>query len=207
MAFHRPPSVIIPSEKMRLSPPRLPGHTRRGSTLIEFVLAGSFIFVPILLGLSTVGMSLLMSERIVALNRNATHMFATGMDFSQAAKVNLMLTTAGTLNITPAGGEGVIILSEIQGTGNNNAVCVRQFVIGNAALRQSSYVNPSAGIVSASGGVTNLSDPSANANSFNSMLPLAQGQTAYLGETYFSTAQFDWTGFLKGTGIYEKVVF
>jgi hypothetical protein len=38
-------------------------------------------------------------------------------------------------------------------------------------------------------------------------MPLANGQTAYLGETYFSTAQFDLAGLLKGTGIYRKVVF
>ncbi len=182
-------------------------HGRHGSTLIEFVLAGSFVFVPILLGLSTVGMSLLMSSRVAALNRNATHMFATGMDFSQAASVNLLLKTAGTLNIAAAGGNGVVILSEIQGTGNGTAVCVRRVVIGNAGLRSSSYVNPKTSLLDAGGNVTNLKDASANATSFNSMLTLASGQTAYLGETYFSTAQFDWTGVLKGTGIYQKVVF
>jgi len=185
-----------------------PSHrSQRGSTLLEFALAGSFIFVPILLGLSTVGMSLLISERVVALNRNATHMFATGLDFSVAANVNLLIKSAGTLNISASGGQGVVILSEIQGTSNNAAVCVRQFVIGNPALRSSSYVNPKAAVLDSGGNVTNLSDPSANAASFLALMPLANGQTAYLGETYFSTAQFDLAGLLKGTGIYRKVVF
>jgi hypothetical protein len=58
------------------------------------------------------------------------------------------------------------------------------------------------------GNVTNLSDPSAQVNaSFMSLLPMTQGQVAYLVETYFSTSQYDWTGFLSGTGIYAKAIF
>jgi hypothetical protein len=186
---------------------QLSGGSRQGSTLVEFALAASFVFIPLIAGLSTVGMSVLMSGEVVALNRSAGHMFATGVDFSQAANRNLLIKVAGDLNITPAGGNGVIILSEIDGTGNNHAVCSRQLIIGNAALRKSAYVNPNSSIIDAGGNVTNLNDASANANSFAAWMPLAQGQIAYLSETYFSTSSFDWAGVLTGTGIYKKAVF
>ena len=182
-------------------------RARRGSTLLEFALAGSFIFVPLLAGVSTVGMSALEAMQVVELNRSAGHMFATGVDFSQAANRNLLIAVAGSLNITGAGGTGVIILSEIDGTGNNNAVCSRRLVIGNAALHTSNYVNPASNLIDAGGNVTNVNDPSANANGFTAMMPMAQGQVNYLAETYFSTSNFDWIHFLTGTSIYAKAVF
>jgi hypothetical protein len=192
---------------MRTSSPQIPNGPRRGSTLLEFVLAGSFIFIPLVTGLSTVGMSMLMSNQVVALNRTAGHMFSMGVDFSQTANRNLLIAVAGNLNITSAGGNGVVILTEIEGTGNNQAVCERRLVIGNASLRASSFVNPSSAVLDSAGNVTNLNDASANADSLSSWMPISQGQVVYLAETYFSTANFDWTGFLTGTGIYDKAIF
>jgi hypothetical protein len=181
---------------------------RRGSTLLEFVLAGSFVFLPLLAGCSTVGMSMLRSIQVVELNRDAGHMFSEGVDFSQAGNRNILLKIASGLGITDGGGQGVIILSEIDGTGSNAAVCSRRIVIGNAALRASFYVNPSSAVVDSSGAVTNLNDPSANANSFtSSVMPMNAGDVAYVAETYLSTSAYDWTGVLSGTGIYTKSVF
>jgi hypothetical protein len=180
----------------------------RGSSTLEFALAGSFIFLPLLAGTATVGMAMLRSLQVIALNHDAGHMFATGVDFSQTVNRNLLLKVAGNLNISSAGGTGVIIFSEIDGTGNNQAVCARRIVVGNAALRSSSYVNPSSSLVDAGGNVTNLNDPSASVSpAFLAIMPMVQGQVAYLVETYFSTADYDWPGLLTGTGIYTKVVF
>jgi hypothetical protein len=183
-------------------------HRWRGSSTLEFALAGSFIFLPLLAGTATVGVAMLRSMEVAGLNRDAGHMFATGVDFSQSVNRNLLLKVAGNLNITDTGGKGVVILSEIDGTGNNQAVCSLRLVIGNAALRQSSYVNPSSGVLDSAGNVTNLNDASASvAPAFLAMMPMTQGQVAYVVETYFSTSDYDWPGFLTGTGIYMKAVF
>ena len=183
-------------------------QARRGSTILEFTLAGSFILLPLLAGAGTVGMSMLRSLQVVGLNRDAGHMFAGGMDFSQATNRNLLVKVAGDLRFTASGGNGVVILSEIDGLGNNQAVCSHRIVIGNAALRNSSYVNPGSGLIDSAGNVTNLNDPSVKVTAaFMAMMPIAQGEVIYLAETYFSTADYDWTGLLAGTGIYTKAVF
>jgi hypothetical protein len=179
---------------------------RRGSVLVEFGLAGTFIFLPLLTGTVTIGMSMLQSIQVAALNRDAGEMFAKGVDFTQTQNIDLLLKIAGSLNITAAGGNGVVVLSEIDGTGTNTAVCSRRIVVGNAALRGSSYVNPTG--IDAGGNVTNVNEPSANADSFTpAVIPMSRGQVAYVAETYFSTSQYDWTGFLTGTGIYNVAVF
>jgi hypothetical protein len=188
---------------------------RKGSATVEFGLAGSFIFLPMLAGLASVGMSMVMAIQVVGLNRDAGRLFAGGVDFSEASSSQsatssrgLLLKLAGGLNITDTGGNGVIILSEFDGTGPNTAVCSRRIVVGNASLKASSYANPSAAVLDEDGSVTNLSDPSAAVNaSFMTLLPMTQGQVAYLVETYFSTSQYDWTGLLNGTGIYAKAIF
>jgi hypothetical protein len=181
---------------------------RSGSTLLEFALAGTFVFLPLLVGCATVGMAMLKSIQVVEVNRAAGHMFSQGVDFSQAGNKNILLQIASGLGITAGGGQGVIILSEIDGTGANAAVCSRRIVVGNPALHASNYVNPSSSLLDSSGAVTNLNDPSANAASFTpSVMPMSSGSVAYLAETYLSTSQYDWTGILTGTGIYTKSVF
>ena len=182
-------------------------RSRQGSTLVEFALAGSFIFLPMLIGTATVGMSILQSIAVTALNRDAGHMFAQGVDFTQTKNRNLLIKVAGDLNITDSGGNGVIIFSEIHGTGTNLAVCWRRVVLGNAALRASSFASPKSSLLDSDGNVKNTADPSANANSFTAVMPMNAGDIAYVTETYFSTAKYDWTGLLTGTGIYTRSIF
>ncbi len=176
---------------------------RRGSTLIEFVLAGSFIFMPLLVGTVSIGMSMIRSIQVTALNRDVGHLFASGVDFSQAANQNLLVKIAGDLNITPAGGDGVVILSEIVATGANQAVIAQRLVVGNASLRASSYGTPD--MIDAGGNVT--PDASATATNFTpAVMPMVQGQVAYVAETYFSTSDVSLAGLLPH-GIYVWAVF
>src|ERR1700733_3686296 len=95
---------------------RYPMRKQRGSTLLEFILAGMFFLVPLILGAMTVGMTLGRSIRVADLNRAAGHMFARGVDFSQASNRALLLRMAIGLGMTDTGGQGVIMLSEIQCT-------------------------------------------------------------------------------------------
>lgn len=175
-------------------------HKRQGTATVEFVLAGSFIFLPLLAGLATVGMSMVMAIQVVGLNRDAGRLFSGGVDFSQLASQSLLAKIAGNLNSQLTGGTGIVILSEIDGTGTN-PVCSRQLVVGsNKTLKSSAYVNPSPGLLDSSGDVSNTSDASAQVTNFP--LTMTQGQVAYLVETYFSTSQY-----LSGTGIYAKAIF
>jgi len=176
---------------------------RRGSALIEFTLVGSFVFLPMLAGLATVGMSMVMGMQVASLNANAGQMFASGVDFTQATNVALLLQTAGSLaagpnGITASGGNGVIILSEIAGSDGTSAgeVCPLQIIIGNQSLFTSNYVP------GGQGGTVS--------SAFTSMMPnLALGQVSYLAEAYFNNSQYAWAFAPGGTGmgIYVKAIY
>jgi hypothetical protein len=180
-------------------------RSTRGAFLLEFALVSAFIMVPLTLGTMTVGMTLARTIHVYQLNRDAGHMFARGVDFSQAQNRALLVRMSNGLNITDSGGNGVIILSVIQSIGGGQAVCTRRLVIGNAGLRASSFASPSQ--VDSDGNVTFVGDPTAGANSFLNVMPMATGETAYVAESYFSSSDYDWTGFLTGNGTYTRAVF
>jgi Flp pilus assembly protein TadG len=179
--------------------------SNRGAFLLEFALVSTFILIPLILGTMTVGMTLVRTIHVYQLNRDAGHMFARGVDFSQAQNRALLIQMSAGLNITDSGGNGVIILSLIQAVNAGQAVCTRQLVIGNAGLRPSSFTNPT--LVDSSGNVTIAGDPGAVANSFLNVMAMAPGDTAYVAESYFSSSDYDWTGFLTGNGTYTRAVF
>jgi Flp pilus assembly protein TadG len=99
-----------------------PKRGRRGSAILEFTLAGTFIFLPILAGLATVGMSMVTAMQVASLNSTAAQMLASGVDFTEAANQNILLTVAGNLNTSTSGG-GIVILSQISYTPENGYVC------------------------------------------------------------------------------------
>jgi hypothetical protein len=176
----------------------------RGSSILEFALVSTFLLVPLVLVMATVGLSILESIHVVELNRDAGHMFARGVDFSQSANVNLLLELADGLNITSNSGDGVIILSEIDGTGNGQAVCSRQLVIGNPALHASDFATPTK-FTDASEGLVDITDPSANANAFLNVLSMNSGDRAYVAETYFQESGLQ--NLVNNSGIYARSIF
>jgi hypothetical protein len=187
---------------IRKSPERGLKSGRKGSAIVEFTLAGTFIFVPILAGLGTVGVSLIRGMEVASLNSSAAQMFSSGVDFSISANADILARIAGNLNITASGGDGVVILSEIQGTAAG-AVCTRHIVIGNAGLRNSSYANPTD--LDAYGNVNNLNDPSAQVGG-GLPIVLTPGQTVYVAETYVDNSAFALNA-NSGTGIYVMNIF
>jgi hypothetical protein len=157
------------------------------------------------LGAATIGMSLLESIRVVQLNRDAGHMFARGVDFSQAAERNMLLRLASGMDITDNGGNGVFILSVIECTSPGKAYCTRRIVIGNAGLRASAFASPA--LVNSAGTVDYLHDDAASADGFLTAMPMAQGDVAYVCETYFRTPDYDWVGLFNNSGIYTRSIF
>jgi hypothetical protein len=201
---------------------------RRGSSLIEFVMSSMF-WVTLLIGTLVIGGNLIKSIQVVQLCRDVGHMWAYGVDFSQTTNQNLIAQLAQGLNFNTNGtGNGVVILSKVtyigptQCTGAglvanttscpnlNQTVYTRRVVVGNASVRTSNFGTPDAGIIGANGFILSanyLTNTSARANNFISLLPLAAGDVSSLTETYFSSPELDWPGVMTGTGEYAYSIF
>jgi Flp pilus assembly protein TadG len=191
-----------------------------GSALIEFLLAAGLLIVPLLLGTIVFGLSLVRANQTTEVCRDAAHMYAYGVDFSQTASQNLIIQLAQGLNMTSTGGNGVIILSTLtyiddtacKGGGysdpttcpnRGHTVFTNRIVIGNSGLKTSAFGTPNAGIIRSNGNIANtdyLKDSSANATGFSSLITLSSGQYAYMAETFVNSPDFNlWK--TVGTGI------
>ena len=201
---------------------------RRGSSLIEFVLSSMF-WVTLLIGTLVIGGNLIKSIQVVQLCRDVGHMWAYGVDFSQTSNQNLIAKLAQGLNFSTSGtGNGVVILSKVTFIGANQCtagglpattagcpnlgqtVFTRRVVVGNASVRVSNFGTPPGGIIGANGFILAgdyLTNTSARASNFISLLPLAPGEVSSLTETYFSSPELDWPGVMTGTGEYSYAIF
>lgn len=197
----------------------------RGSALIEFLLS-SFVWLPLLLGTIFIGINIARSIEVTQICRDAGHMHAYGVDFSQPANQAILVQLATGFSITTTGGNGVVILSTVEYIGSqqcqaggyrtdncvnlNQYVFTRRIVIGNSALRPSNYGTPSSSYIDAHGDVSSagyLADSTSQATGLPSALTLTSGQSAYLAEAYFSSPDLDWANFSNNEGIYSSVIF
>jgi hypothetical protein len=168
---------------------------RRGSALIEFTLVGTFIFLPLLAGLASVGMNMVTAMQAANLNSSAGQMFSAGWDFTQPVNQSMLQAMAGTLQTSTSGG-GVVILSEVQYTTNAGYVCIAQTTITIG--------------VGGNGGQSKYEPGCADNGSFAGLMaPTVNGQIAYLAETYYNNPAFTWAFAPAGTGtgIYEVAIF
>jgi hypothetical protein len=194
---------------------------------MEFCFSALF-WVPLVLGTLVIGLNLSLSIRITQLCRDAGHMYAYGVDFSQAANQNLLIQLATGLNITATGGNGVIIFSTITniaasdctagGLSANSSQCpnlnydvvTNRIVIGNSSLMASAFGTPNSSDIGTAGSISSssyLTDTTTRAGNFSSLMSISSGQYAYVAETYFSTPQYNLPGFLIGTGIASRSIF
>ena len=127
------------------------------------------VLVPLLLGTAVVGVNMARSMQTIQLARDAGHMYARGVDFSQLGNQTI-LTTVGVgtgLSTTAGSGNAVTILSTVtyvdkalclsdglpvDGAGNpigctnlNQWVFTQRITIGNAAVHGSNFGNPQVG--------------------------------------------------------------
>ncbi len=189
---------------------------QQGSALIEFLLAVMLLIVPLLFGTFTFGMRLVRANQVAEVCRDAGHIYAYGnVDFSQTSSQNLLVQLAQGLNMTPTGGNGVIILSTITFIGPNdcqtggyttgscpnlnNTVFTRRIVVGNANLtinsqaQVSAFGTPPASIIGTSGNIK-ASDYTGNsgaiASNFSNVIPVSSGQFAYVAEAFFVSPDY-----------------
>jgi hypothetical protein len=185
---------------------------QEGSALIEFLLATVFFIFPLLLGTIVFGLSLVRANQVAEVCRDAGHMYAYGVDFSQPSSQAMLVQLAQGLNMTTTGGNGVVILSTVTFIGPNdcvaggypsgscpnlsNTVFTRRIVIGNAQLPASAFGTPN-GIVGDGGNIKPADyagNSSAVANNFSRVITLTSGQYAYLAETFVVSPDFNFWG-------------
>jgi hypothetical protein len=194
----------------------------RGSELIEFALVTSCL-LPVLFGTIVVGLNLGRSIQVSQVGRDTGHMYARSVDFSDVNNQNLVVRLAEGLNITQAGGSGVVILSTITYisqqdctaaglstaacTNMNQPVFTHRVVIGNRALRASSFGTPKPALVDSKGKVSNyMTDLTTRAVGFQGVLTLQSGEYAYLCEVFVRSSDYGLPGY-ESTGVYARSVF
>lgn len=198
------------------------GRRQGGNELIEFALTATFL-LPVLFGTIVVGLNLGRSIQASQVSRDAGHMYALNVDFSDPGNRNIIERLALGLNIRNDGGTGVLILSTVTFIGQaecdaaglagsacvnlNRAVFIHRLVIGDGLAHASAFGTPNAALINSAGRVSNyLTDTSARASGFVELLPLQAGEVAYVSEVYVPSTEYGMPGF-SGTGVYSRTVF
>lgn len=150
-----------------------PGCTRRGGSTVEFAFV-LLVLVPLLLGTGVIGVNMVRTLQTVQLARDAGHMYARGVDFSQPGNQTILMQLGQSVGLVAgATGSAVVTLSELTyvdkaacasvgavgSNGNPTSACtnfgswvfVQWIVIGNASLRRNGIGSP---LVSGPTGVT-----------------------------------------------------
>lgn len=201
--------------------------------MIEFVLMGTFIMVPIILGLLTIGFALNRSLQVAQITRDVGRMFVRGVDFAELANQQVITgsTTRPTLPALARGlgmapatgtatggttGNGQIVFSILTrmpttcGCANSGLIVLtRRIIVGNNTLYTSSYGNPASSLVNSStGAVSNYgNEVTARATSFSSVVNLASAEMAYMIESRFIYPDLAMAGVLADPGVFWRVVF
>ena len=95
----------------------------RGVAIVEFSFV-LLVLIPLLLGTAEIGVNMVRSLQTVQLGRDAGHMYARGVDFSQDGNKTILTTIGASvgLNTTAASSNAVVILSSV--TYVDNAICL-----------------------------------------------------------------------------------
>ncbi|HTP36054.1 MAG TPA: hypothetical protein VMJ75_27955 [Candidatus Acidoferrales bacterium] len=193
----------------------------RGSALIELAMFLS-VGVPLLLGLTSVGIRLGRGIQATQVTRDVGHMYALGADFTLSGTQSIARTLATGFDLT-ATGNSVLTLSRITkvsqtdctAAGLNNCpnldqpVFTQRIVIGDANLRAGNYGTPPPQYIGTQGNIA-ASDyckqSALIATGFANVITLAEDQVTWLVEGYFSMPDLNPLGGNNG-GVYVRLVF
>jgi len=215
---------------MKLSNAKL-SRKERGNALLEFA-AVSIVVIPLFFGMVAAGIQLGRMNEAVQICRDAAHMYARGVDFSQVANQNILVNLATGTGMTVSGGNGVIVMSQIvkvyqadctaagltsgQCANLNQLVFINRMVTGNSGLRPSNYGTPPSAYIDSLGNIA-ASDYLTRSNLVvtggltteltNSGLTLNDGDIAYLTEFYESMPDLSFLGASGSGGVYAKAIF
>jgi hypothetical protein len=182
------------------------------ATTVRLYAVGAIFLVPLSIGVLLVNSSASQNAHANEISRDVASMYAQGIDFSKTANRDIVLRAAEGMGVSIDQGQGVLILSKIRVvhdsdcpseppvncSNNGYAVVTQRYVIGNAALRASSFGTP-AKVDAATGNVRNWADDgSARAKDFT--IRLNPGESTYAAECYL-------TGPESHTGVYSRSMF
>lgn len=198
---------------------------RRGNALIEFALCAIFL-VPLYLWMIMLGIDLRRLMQTNQVCRDAGHMFARWVDFSQTGNQDLVVRLAYGMGITRTGGKGVVILTKMMKVGTtectqggytastctnlNKVVAVKRITIGNASYKPSKYVTPASTIITSDGTITPvnyLKNSSCVSSNLPSVLALTDGEYAYLAEAWFASPVEDFPTLGNRGPVYARSIF
>ena len=139
-------------------------RSKRGVAIVEFSFS-MLLLVPLLIGTTATGLNLIRTLSTVQLARDAGHMHARGVDFSQPGNKTILATVGSSVNLSTTNGQGsaVVILSTIVYV--DKAMCAsagkvdalgnplgctnylkwvfsQRITIGQSAIRSSSFGSP-----------------------------------------------------------------
>jgi len=206
-------------------------RNEKGNALLEFA-AVSIVVIPLFFGMVGAGIELGRMNEAVQICRDAAHMYARGVDFSQASNQNILVTLGYGTGMTANGGNGVVIMSQFtqvyqadctaagltagQCTNLNQLVFVNRLVTGNSGLRSSNYGTPPSSLVNSQGNIA-ASDyltksslvltGSMATELTNAGLTMNDGDVAYLTEFYESMPDLSFLGGSSSGGVYAKAIF
>src|ERR1017187_7635630 len=135
-----------------------------GSACIEFAFV-VLVLVPLLLGTGAAGINMILTLQTIQLARDAGHMYAHGLDFSQTGNQTILGNVGASLGLSTTAGSGsaVVILSKltyvdknacaaggaVDGSGNplnctnlGKWVFTQRLVIGNSNVSTSNLGSP-----------------------------------------------------------------
>jgi hypothetical protein len=183
-----------------------------GSQSIRLYALGAIFLAPLSIGVLLVSSNASQNDNAYQISHDVASMYAQGLDFSQHANQNIALSVADGKGIDVRGGKGVLILSKIRVVhpsdcpanssvkcGNKGyAVVTQRYVLGNQALRTSSFGTPTT-LDQTSGQVRDwANDPSARAQDFPPNLK--PGEFTYVAECFLSEPE-------SGNGVYSRTMF
>jgi hypothetical protein len=182
-----------------------------GGTSLRLYALGAIFLVPLSIGVLLVSRNASQNDDAYQISHDVASMYAQGLDFSQRANQNIALSVADGKGLDVRGGKGVLILSKIRVVhasdcpnpsgkcGNKGyAVVTERYVLGNQALRASSFGTP-ASLDQTSGKVRDwANDPSARAAEFPASLK--PGEVTYAAECFLTSPE-------SGSGVYSRSMF
>lgn len=197
----------------------------RGNALIEFGLALSLL-LPLYVWMLVFGLDLRRLMQTGQVSRDAGHMYARGVDFSLPGNQDVLVRLAAGMNMTRTGGSGVVILTRLLKIGSQECtdggvalascsnlgktVVTQRVVVGNASLKPSKVASPPGTLLQSDGSITPadyLTKSGAVANGFESILQLADGETAYVAEAWFESPVKDFPTMNNRGPVYARTIF
>ncbi len=191
---------------------------------MEFVLGVALFWIPLFFGVLVIGFALVRAVQVTQVCRDAGHMYAYGIDFTLPSYQTLLASLAQGYNLTSTG-NAVVVLSTVTYisstdcqaggyTSNcanvNQMVITRRIVVGNSSIRSSSFGTPPAGDMGTDGNVTAagyLNDPACQAVNFTNVIPLTDGEYAYVAEMWVNSPDINWWNVLGTTAIGARSIF